>query len=351
MVKNHPEHEFIFVFDRAFHPSYIYGQNVKPVVAFPQARHPLLFLIWFEISLPQILKKYQPDIFLSPDGYVSLSAQIPTLAVIHDLNFEHRPEDLPFFHRHYYRFFFKRFARKSARIATVSEFSKQDLIDQYGIEPEKIDVVFNGASQGFQPLSQDEISRTRKNFTEGAPYFLFVGSLHPRKNLQNLFAAFDLFKTQTTSPIKLLIAGGRQWWTHELQNSWDRMRHKNEVIFTGRVSEETLHRLMASAFALTYASYFEGFGIPIIEAMQSGVPVITSNTSSMPEVAGDAALLVNPYDPASIAQAMHRLWENESLRENLKHRGFERARVFTWERSASLLWDSLMKTLTKSEKH
>jgi len=347
IVKNHPEHEFIFVFDLQYHPTYIYGPNVTPVVAFPQARHPLLFLIWFEISLPWIMHRYKPDLFLSPDGYVSLSAHIPTLAVIHDLNFEHRPGDLPFFARNYYRFFFKRFARKAKRIATVSEYSRQDISLQYSINPEKIDVVYNGASEGFRPLSRDEIEHTRQNYSEGKPYFLFVGSLHPRKNLINLFTAFDLFKIQTGSSHKLLIAGGRQWWTHELQTSFDKMKYKKDVVFTGRVSDDTLHRLTASAFALTYVSFFEGFGIPIIEAMQSGVPVITSNVTSMPEVAGDAALLANPYDPVTIATAMQQLYYDENLRQSLIGRGFERARLFSWDRSAELLWNSISKTMTQ----
>lgn len=347
IVKNHPEHEFIFVFDRQYDPIYIYGSNVTPIVAFPQARHPLLFLLWFEISLPWIIRRYQPDLFLSPDGYISLSAHVPTLAVIHDLNFEHRPGDLPFFTRNYYRFFFKRFARKATRIATVSEFSRQDISRQYGIRPEKIDVVYNGASEGFRPLSRDEIEHTRQNFSEGKPYFLFVGSLHPRKNLINLFAAFDLFKIQTGRSHKLLIAGGKQWWTRELQTSFNKMKHKKDVIFTGRVSEDTLHRLTASAFALIYVSFFEGFGIPIIEAMQSGVPVITSNITSMPEVAGDAALLANPYDPTSVAAAMQQLNNDENLRQSLIGRGLERARLFSWDHSADLLWNSISKTMSE----
>lgn len=345
MVKSHPEHEFIFVFDRQYHPSYIYGPNVTPLVAFPQARHPLLFLIWFEISLPWIIRRYKPDLFLSPDGYLSLSTQIPTLAVIHDLNFEHRPADLPFFARNYYRFFFKRFARKAARIATVSEFSKQDIAKLYRINTEKIDVVYNGASESFRPLSPEEIQQIRLNFTGGEPYFLFVGSLHPRKNLVNLFAAFDLFRTRSESSVKLLIAGGRQWWTRELQQALDRMKFRHEVIFTGRVSEEMLPRITASAYALTYVSFFEGFGIPIIEAMQSGVPVITSNVTSMPEVAGDAALLADPCNPESIAEAMEKLWKEKAMREQLIEKGLQRARHFTWDRSAALLWESIERTL------
>ncbi|MGC8866237.1 MAG: glycosyltransferase family 4 protein [Bacteroidales bacterium] len=345
MVKSHPEHEFIFVFDRPYHPSYIYGSNVTPLVAFPPARHPVLFLIWFEISLPRIIMRYKPDLFFSPDGYISLSTQIPTLAVIHDLNFEHRPGDLPFFARNYYRFFFKRFARKAQRIATVSEFSRQDIAILYGIDHQAIDVVYNGASDSYRPLSLEEIQHVRNNYSGGEPYFLFVGSLHPRKNLAHLFAAFDIFKTRTESKVKLLIAGGRQWWTRELQQALDGMIFKKEVIFTGRVSEEMLPRITASAFALTYVSYFEGFGIPIIEAMQSGVPVITSNVTSMPEVAGDAALLADPYDPDSIATAMEKMWKDAPLRQQLIEKGFERARHFTWDRSAALLWESIEKTM------
>lgn len=127
MVSQHPEHTFLFIFDRQFHRDFIFSENIIPVVAFPPARHPFLWYWWFEFSIPKILKRYQPDVFLSPDGYLSLRDKTPALPVIHDINFKHYPADLPFLFSKYYNHYFPLFAKKAQRIATVSEFSKKIL--------------------------------------------------------------------------------------------------------------------------------------------------------------------------------------------------------------------------------
>jgi len=199
ITAQHQEHEFIFIFDRAFSDEFIFSDNIKPVVVGPQARHPLLYYTWFEYSIPKVLKKHKPDLFLSPDGYLSLSTDVKSLAVIHDLNFEHHPADLPFPDRKYYRHYFPRFADKAARIATVSEYSKNDIINTYKVDAGKIDVVYNGANESYQPIAADKQAQTRAKYSKGKPYFLFVGALHPRKNLVNLFKAFDEFKTSSSS--------------------------------------------------------------------------------------------------------------------------------------------------------
>ncbi len=345
ITKSHPEVEFYFLFDRAFDPAYIFGPNVKPVVLFPQARHPFLFIYWFEWSVTRALRKIKPDLFLTPDGYVSLSTDVPTLAVMHDLNFEHFPEDLPWLVRWYYRYFFPRFARKACRIATVSAFSKMDIVKQYNIDPEKVDVVYNGANEIFRPISSSEILNTRSRFTAGFPYFIFVGSLHPRKNLVRLFGAFDKFKSMAESDIKLLIVGEKKWWTKDIESKFESLKHKDEVIFCGRLNHVDLQLVTASALATTYVSYFEGFGIPIVESFRCGVPVITSNITSMPEVAGDAALLVDPFDEDSIADAMFKMAYDTVLREKLIKKGFERAKLFVWDNTAKQLWESILRTI------
>jgi glycosyltransferase involved in cell wall biosynthesis len=177
------------------------------------------------------------------------------------------------------------------------------------------------------------------------PYFLFVGTMHPRKNLVNLFKAFDLFKQSDNQNIKLLLSGARMWWTSEIENSYNQMQFQSDVIFTGRLSDEELARVTASALAVTYVSYFEGFGIPILEAFAAQVPVITSDITSMPEVAGDAALLIDPFDNQAIANAMHRIANDETLRSNLIHKASERSQMFSWQNTANLLWNCIEKTL------
>ena len=344
MVVAHPDVEFYFVFDREPDPKFIFAENVRPVVLFPQARHPFLYIWYFELSLTRFLRQLKPDLFFSPDGYMSLRTKTPSVIQFHDLNFEHFPKDMPKVHLWHYKRYFPRYAKKAKRIVTVSKFSKQDIVSCYHVSPEKIDVAYNGVNEFFAPISETEKAEIRNRYTDGNPYFIFVGSLHPRKNLARLFTAFDLFKSQTPSDVKLLIVGEKRWWSEPIQKAYEKMRFQGDVIFAGRLSAEDLHMVTASALASVYVSYFEGFGIPILEAFKCDTPVITSNVTSMPEVADDAALLVDPFSEASIAEAMTEMLD-ETKRAELIEKGRERRKAFSWDKAADAIWDCLMKSL------
>jgi glycosyltransferase involved in cell wall biosynthesis len=346
ITTNHPEHEFIFYFDRKPDEQFIYNRNIKPVVLQPPARHPFLFLAWFEASLPFHFIQSKPDVFLSPDGFLSLTTNVKSVGVIHDLNFEHFPEDIPFLVRKYYSNMFPRFARKASRIATVSEYSKLDISNTYHIDPKNIDVVYNGAGSIFKPLQLTDKEATKQKFSHGNEYFFFIGTLHPRKNLVNLFKAFDQFKKTDSKGIKLVLAGARMWWTDEIRLAYEGMEHRDDVIFTGRVTDIELASLMASALALTYVSYFEGFGIPILEAFHCDTPVITSNVTSMPEVAGNAAVLIDPFSITSIADAMQKVASDDVFREKLIVEGRIQRAKFSWEQTAEKLWKCVEKTFS-----
>ncbi len=345
ICESHPEHEFIFIFDRPYSSEFIFSDNITPVVIGPPARHPFLFLIWFELSIPYILKKYQVDLFLSPDGYLSLRTKVPSISVIHDLNFEHYPKDLPFLAFKYYKLFFPRFAKKAQRIITVSEYSKQDIINLYQIDSQNIDVAYNGVKEIYYDIGEYQKQITRNEVSNGNPYFIFVGALHPRKNLVGLFSAFDLFKKNNDSDIQLIIVGNKQWWNKPIQLAYENMVHKNAVIFLGHLSPERLNEVVSSSIALTYLSYFEGFGIPIIEAFKAGTAVITSNITSMPEVAGEAAILIDPFNIEEIAQAMHLISHDEELRQKYISLGQKRAKLFSWDTTAKLVWESIWKVI------
>ena len=347
ITSQHPEHRFLFYFDRKYDQKFIYNSNVQPVVLLPQARHPFLFLSWFEASLPLHFKFSKPDLFLSPDGFLSLTTKVKSVGVIHDLNFEHFPEDIPWLVRKYYKTMFPRFAQKASRIATVSEYSKMDIAETYGISPSKIDVVYNGAGNIFKPLPVDEKQMVRQKFSKGSEYFFFVGTLHPRKNLVNLFKAFDQFKKSGSTDIKLVLAGARMWWTDDIRLAYEAMEHRDDVIFTGRVSDQDLASLMASALALTYVSYFEGFGIPILEAFCCDTPVITSNLTSMPEVAGNAAILTDPFSINSIAEAMQKVASDSAFRQRMIDTGREQRDKFSWQQTAEKLWDCVEKAMER----
>ena len=345
IVLAHPEHDFYFFFDRRPDPGFIYASNVHPVVLCPQARHPILWFLFFEGSVARALRKYKIDLFLSPECYMSLRSKVPTLMVIHDINYEHSKDNLKSSHQRYMAFFSPKFARRCSRIATVSEFSKKDIVDTYKISPDKIDVVYDGAHVGYHPLDSVLKQHVRNDYTLGCPYFIFVGTIIKRKNLATVLTAFDSFKNKSGSEMKLVVVGHKVWWQDELKAAFDCMKHKEDVIFIGRANSDLLVNLMGAAEALVYPSLFEGFGIPIIEAFHAEVPVITSNCTSMPEVAGDAALLVEPKDANMLASAMQAVSSDACLREELIEKGRRRRDLFSWDKTAELLWDSMMKTM------
>lgn len=347
IVKAHPEHQFYFLFDRPFAPEFIFSDNVTPVVIGPPARHPILHYLWFEKRLPGALKKIKPDLFISPDAYNSLASPYRSLVVIHDLNFEHYPKLLPRKDRIYYTYFSNRYATKAEHIVTVSEFSKQDIKNLYHIPEDKITAIHNGANDIFQPLDSQKQSAIRQEFNKGKPYFIFIGALNPRKNIVRMLKAFDIYKTSNQTDTSLIIVGEKMFWNREMRIAYHSLKHKKDVIFTGRLETEKLKELLGSALALVYVPVFEGFGIPVVEAFHSGVPVISSQTSAIPEVAGDAALLVDPFNTQAIADAMKRITFDADLRNDLRKKGMNRGKRYSWDKTAQKFWGCIESVLLK----
>ncbi len=338
---SHPDIHFYFLFDRKYSQEVVFGTNVTPVILFPPTRHPLLWYIWFEWRVAGFLKRVKPDLFLSTDGFLPLHSKTPSVQVIHDLNFEHRPADLPFLAGKYYRYFFPRFARKASRIVTVSEYSRRDIINQYDIDEDLVDLAYNGANDHFSPITAEEAIEVRNDYTQGCPYFVFVGSLHPRKNITNLLKAFQLFKDENRANYKLVLVGEKFFLTRSMEEQLAKMANKHDVVFTGRLSPEQLNKVIGAAWAMTFVPYFEGFGIPMLEAMKCNVPLIASKVTSLPEIAGDAALYASPDSPGSIRDAMIRIVRKKGLREELIEKGKKRRELFSWDETACKLWGSM----------
>ena len=343
MVLDHPEDEFFFFFDRKYDPSFIFADNVTPIIIHPQARHPLLWYIWFEIAIPYYLKRYKIDVFYSGDTYLSMKTKVPTLLVCHDVAYKHYPKHIKKIHLDYYENNFAKFHKRADHIVAVSEFTRQDIIKIYNLNPDKVTVGHNSTPKGFKPFSPNEKIEIKKKLTNGQAYFIYVGSLHPRKNVVNLIKAFDYFKKQNNTNHKLVLVGRMAWKNEELQEVFTTTEYRDDIIFTGHVSNEDLPKYLAAADILTYVSVFEGFGIPILEGMSSGTPVITSNVSSMPEVAGDAALLIDPHNPESIAEGMWKVVSNSEFRDDLITKGYERVKVFSWKKTASHIYGEMNK--------
>ena len=341
IVQNHPEHEFVLFFDRTYDKKFVFAKNAIPVVLSPQARHPILFRIWFNLSVKRALKKYNADLFFSPDGYLSLTSEVKQIGVIHDLNFEHFPQDLKPVMSRYYLKYFPKFARKAAHIITVSEHSKQDICSSYAIDPSKVSAIWNGASNVFEPLHESSKQEVRLEFSNGNPYFLFVGAIHPRKNVQRLIKAFELFKTNNpSSNIQLLIVG-TELWTNANVKVDIKEAIKNQIHFTGHLPLDTLAKVMGAATLFTYVPYFEGFGIPLVEAMKCGTPILSGNLTSLPEVAGDAALYCDPMCVQDISLKLSTLANDSNLRDELSRKALERSTLFSWDRSAQKVWEVL----------
>ncbi len=345
MVLAHPEHEFLFFFDRPYAPEFVYAENVTPIVVNPPARHPYLYVIWFEYRLPALFRKYGAEVFFSPDGFLSLRSSIPQVPVIHDLAFEHYPQYVSKAGARYYRKYFPRFVHKAARIATVSEYSKQDIVRTYGADPEHIEVVYNGVSSSFGSMEEAALDRFRQDEMEGKPWFVYLGSMHPRKNISRLLRAFDHFKKNDDRGYRLVLVGRKAWQVKGMEEVYESMEYRESVIFTGRIPDEKVQPYLAGARALVYVPLFEGFGLPLIEAFQCGVPALTSSVSSLPEVAGDAALCVNPLSEEEMAKGMHTLADNEEIHARLKSRTKERASAFSWDDTAGRCWNCLEKVI------
>jgi glycosyltransferase involved in cell wall biosynthesis len=346
ICQNHPEHEFYLFFDRPYDEKYVFAKNVTPVIVFPPTRHPVLYVIWFEFAMKKALAKHQIDIFWSPDGFCNLKTNVDQLITIHDINFEHNPKDLPFLVSKYFRYYFPKFAKKAKKIITVSNYSKQDIVSTYKIDQAKVTVVYNGANEQYEPIEYNQQQLIRDEFTNGNPFFLFVGSLHPRKNVQRLIDAFEIISSKN-SEIRLVIVGSSMWNENNLKIT-DNIIHK--IIFTGHLETSKLTKLMASAKALTYVPYFEGFGIPLVEAMKCGTPILAANATCLPEVAENAAIYCNPFDVKDIANGMDRILSEPLLCNELSELGLEQSKKYHWDKAAELIWKEIEQLISTNKK-
>lgn len=337
----HPEDSFDYYFDQRPDPRFIHGPNVHPFSFFPPTRLPFLIRYWLNHRVRPHTALRKADVFFSPDGFIPLGMRVPKVSMVHDVAYLRYPEMLQPWIRHFYATWMPRFLAYTDHIITVSEFSKAELIDGFKLPADKISVVYNGVSDIYKPHSSAQQMSTRLKYTGGKPFMLYLGSIHPRKNITTLLKAYEHLQAHSPTDIQLILAGRPSWHTKELMESITQSPMRGSIHMTGYVSAEVTSALLAAAELMVYPSLYEGFGLPVLESMACGTPVITSNVSALPEVAGDAALLFEPTDAGQLATCMEQLISDTSLRARLIAKGHERQSHFSWANTASGIYDIL----------
>jgi glycosyltransferase involved in cell wall biosynthesis len=285
-----------------------------------------------------------PDLIYLPNLNF-MATDRPYVVTVHDLSFLHFPEFFPPKGRAWHRAIKpNQLIKHAAHVITVSEHTKQDLQELFGLKADEISVVSPGVGPEFRSLNDRETERTRRYYELPEEFFLFMGAIEPRKNIEGLISAFELID----APEHLVIAGGKGWLNRNVYQQAATSPKRDKIHFLGYVSADDKPSLYNLATALVYPSFYEGFGMPPVEAMACGTPVIASHVSSLPEVVGQAGLLVNPHDLQAIAAAMESLSRDPAARAELRRRGLKRAQDFSWDQSAAKLTQTLRRLQPKN---
>jgi len=290
-----------------------------------------------QLSVPLALRRARADLFHAPHYVVSPLTPCPYIVTIHDCIHLRFPQYLPNRMAYTYaRRMMSLAARRSRRVLTVSNASKQDILHYLRVPADKVEVIYNALDARLAtPPTQDDIDRVRQRFQLTAPFILYAGNIKPHKNVDRLIEAYAILRRRGVESARLLIIGDEISKYPNLRRLVHRFQLHQHVRFLGFVPDATLAVLYQLASVFVFPSLYEGFGLPPLEAMAAGAPVITSNVSSLPEVVGDAALLIDPMDAGAIADAMARVLGDEALRAELVRRGHERVKAFSWDRSVA----------------
>lgn len=325
------DHSFRLYFNQAPASDLFPIDIEQRVIPFPR--------LWTHIRLSWEMANHPPDVLFVPSHVLPLIHPRHSVVTVHDLGFQYYPQAHTLSQNLYLRWSTRHNARAASRILADSQATRQDLVRYYGISPEKIVVVYPGRNESLAPISEPAaLDAVRSRFSLTGPYLLYVGTLHPRKNLVRLVQAFAALLSSdlpsSASGLQLVLAGQRGWLYDEVFAQVRKLDLAGRVILTGYVPEADLPALLSGALAFAFPSLYEGFGLPILEAMACGTPVVCSDVSSLPEVAGDAALLVDPESVESIAGGLARVVADEHLRRELVNQGFQQVRGFSWRRCA-----------------
>lgn len=320
------------VFTKPTHKSLFDSARAEIIPASLPSR--IMRIGWEQTFLPLLVKRHRIDLLHSPHYTIPLVKFCPTVVTFHDMIFFLHPE----MHLYYKRLFFRSIIPLSARIAdaivAASENTRSDIIKLMGVSGQKVHTIPYGISPIFHPVTDpEELCRARAKYELPEKYFIYVGNFEPRKNIPGLIRAFARLRPKDIN-CWLVLAGTRGWQDSAIFSTLEELNLADRVLLPGFISQADLPAIYSSSIALVYPSRYEGFGLPVLEAMACGAPVITSNISSMPEIVGDAGILIDPTDEDELADAMHRVSSNNGLRAQLAGTGINRAKSFSWDRAA-----------------
>jgi glycosyltransferase involved in cell wall biosynthesis len=294
-------------------------------------------IAWEQIALPVVSARERLDLLHCPVNVRPFLCPCPSVVTVHDLIFLRYPEKYRPSKRRYLEAMTGWSARHAAQVIAVSEATRQDVISLLGVDPARVTTVHNGVSEQFRPVSEDEISAFKSDKDLEGRVVLYLGTLEPRKNLVTLMRAFGMLAQEPECrDVSLLIGGSKGWYYDEIFAVAERLglAASGRVRFLGRVPDEELTLWYNSADIFAYPSLYEGFGLPALEAMACGTPVIASNTSSLPEVVGDAGILIGPEDVDAWCAAISRLLADKGASDELREKGLMQAGKFSWDQAA-----------------
>ena len=337
--------DFVYFFSRRS-PAQDSGQKHGPLRRILRG---LGDFLWTQLYLPFHLRKKNIDFFFAPSYIAPIILHCPFFVVIYDTTFKLYPQKADKLFRLYLNFLMPAVLRKASKIITLSTNSKMDIIKYFQVPEEKIEVIYGAADLSFQ-IADNDATRTkiRERFHLPEKYILNVNVLEPRKNIETLLLAYDRIKKAHDPPCKLVIVGGRGWGYKSIFQTVSDLRLEKDVVFTGFVPDEVLNYLYNMAEVFVFPSLYEGYGLPVIEAMACGCPVISSNKASLPEVVGDSGLLVDPEDIEAMAAAIWKVISNPRLNQDLRKRSLERSKHFSWENSGQKLKTLINQTMSKN---
>ncbi len=340
LAAHYPQHQFVFIFDKAFSDNIQFAKNVVPVVAGPETTNNLRLQYWLNYKIPVILRRHKADVFVSLEGICSMRTKKPQCVLVSDLGFLQSSAPAKKINSRFYKKYTSAFLTKATSIAAVSAFTKSTLIAQYNLNEDDVTLIVPGVDDIFKPIDWQEKEIVKEKYSDGKAYFLYSGNVNKQNNLINLLKAFSFFKRRQKSNMTLLLAGNTD---EAFKNELKSYKYRDDVKLMQNLSAEALAKITAAAYAAVYPVLYADFAVAPMQAMQCGVPVVTSNTGALSSICGYAALYANPDDFNDIAEKMMLVFKDEAKANELIEAGKIQSQRYNWQNSTQMLMELIDK--------